>query len=139
MKLGQIAEKLGCAMEGDASLEITGVAAIEEAKKGDLTFLSDRKYRGALDKSPASAVIVAKEAAPSQMAARYFTLRHIFPRAFTRPPWCLLRQELEWERTSARTVLWTKMSRSAGMRCCTASSPFIEARALATISSHTHT
>jgi UDP-3-O-[3-hydroxymyristoyl] glucosamine N-acyltransferase len=69
MKLGQIAEKLGCAMEGDASLEITGVAAIEEAKKGDLTFLSDRKYRGALDKSPASAVIVAKEAAPSQMAA----------------------------------------------------------------------
>jgi len=69
MKLGQIAEELGCTMEGDASVEITGVAAIEEAKKGELTFLADRKYRGALDKSPASAVIVAKEAAPSHMAA----------------------------------------------------------------------
>jgi UDP-3-O-[3-hydroxymyristoyl] glucosamine N-acyltransferase len=69
MKLGQIAEELGCTMEGDASLEITGVAAIEEAKKGELTFLADRKYRSALDKSAASAVIVAKEAAPSHMAA----------------------------------------------------------------------
>jgi UDP-3-O-[3-hydroxymyristoyl] glucosamine N-acyltransferase len=76
MKLGQIAERLGCSVEGDANLEITGVAAIEEAKTGDLTFLADRKYRAALNKSPASAVIVAKETAPPQMAA----LRSAHPR-----------------------------------------------------------
>jgi UDP-3-O-[3-hydroxymyristoyl] glucosamine N-acyltransferase len=76
MKLGQIAERLGCSVEGDANLEISGVAAIEEAKAGDLTFLTDRKYRAALDKSPASAVIVAKETAPPQMAA----LRSTHPR-----------------------------------------------------------
>ena len=34
MKLGEIAEKLGCELEGDANLEITGVAGIEEAQAG---------------------------------------------------------------------------------------------------------
>jgi UDP-3-O-[3-hydroxymyristoyl] glucosamine N-acyltransferase len=69
MKLGQIAERLGCSVEGDANQEISGVAAIEEAKAGELTFLADQKYRAALDKSPASAVIVAKESTPTRMAA----------------------------------------------------------------------
>jgi UDP-3-O-[3-hydroxymyristoyl] glucosamine N-acyltransferase len=76
MRLGQIAERLGCSIEGDANLEISGVAAIEEAKKGELTFLADRKYRAALEKSPASAVIVAKEISPAHMAA----LRSTHPR-----------------------------------------------------------
>jgi UDP-3-O-[3-hydroxymyristoyl] glucosamine N-acyltransferase len=69
MKLAQIAERLGCTIEGNANLEITGVAAIEEAKAGELTFLADRKYRAALEKTPASAVIVAKETAPAHMTA----------------------------------------------------------------------
>jgi UDP-3-O-[3-hydroxymyristoyl] glucosamine N-acyltransferase len=69
MKLWQIAERLGCTIEGDANLEITGVATIEEAKAGELTFLTDRKYRAALEKSPASAVIVGKETVPGHMAA----------------------------------------------------------------------
>ena len=69
MKLGQIAERLGCALEGDANLGITGVAAIDEAKAGELTFLADRKYRAALDNSQASAVIVANESVPGHLAA----------------------------------------------------------------------
>jgi UDP-3-O-[3-hydroxymyristoyl] glucosamine N-acyltransferase len=81
MKLGQIADKLGCVLEGDATLEIAGVAAIDEAKAGDLTFLADRKYRAALESSAASAVILAKEAAPGHMAV----LRSLNPRlAFAR-------------------------------------------------------
>jgi UDP-3-O-[3-hydroxymyristoyl] glucosamine N-acyltransferase len=76
MKLERIAEMLGCSIEGDANLEISGVAAIDEAKKGELTFLADRKYRAALEKSAASAVIVAKETAPAHMAA----LRSAHPR-----------------------------------------------------------
>ena len=66
MKLGEIAEKLNCALEGDASLEITGVAGIEDARPGDLTFLANRKYRSALASTRASAVLLApKEPKPS--------------------------------------------------------------------------
>src|SRR5208282_889688 len=69
MKLGEIAAKLGCAVEGDANLEITGVAPIEEAKPGELTFLADKKYRPALATTHAAAVIVGKEAVSERLAA----------------------------------------------------------------------
>ncbi len=69
MKLGAIAEKLGCAVDGDANLEITGVAGIEEAQPGDLTFLVNRKYRPLLDTSRAAAILVAKDAGFVPMAA----------------------------------------------------------------------
>src|SRR5271170_6982236 len=69
MKLGDIAAKIGCAVEGDANLEITGVAAIEEAKPRELTFLADKKYRPALATTHAAAVIVGKEAVPASLAA----------------------------------------------------------------------
>ena len=62
MKLGYIAETLGCALEGDANVEITGVAGIEEARAGELTFLVNRKYRPALATTQASAIVVGKEA-----------------------------------------------------------------------------
>jgi UDP-3-O-[3-hydroxymyristoyl] glucosamine N-acyltransferase len=61
MKLGEIAQKLGCVVEGDANIEITGVAGIEEAKAGELTFLTNRKYRPALETTGASAVLIARE------------------------------------------------------------------------------
>jgi UDP-3-O-[3-hydroxymyristoyl] glucosamine N-acyltransferase len=69
MKLSTIAHQLGCALEGDPSLEITGVAGIEEAEPGHLTFLVNRKYRAALSESRASAVLVAKDDVPHTMAA----------------------------------------------------------------------
>jgi UDP-3-O-[3-hydroxymyristoyl] glucosamine N-acyltransferase len=69
MKLGEIATKLGCAVEGDANLEISDVATIEEARPGELTFLADRKYRTALESTRASAVIVGREVAPAHLAA----------------------------------------------------------------------
>jgi UDP-3-O-[3-hydroxymyristoyl] glucosamine N-acyltransferase len=69
MKLGQIAERLGCELEGNAQLEITGVAGIEEAKAGELTFLVNRKYRPALETTAASAILVGKDAGPMRMAA----------------------------------------------------------------------
>jgi UDP-3-O-[3-hydroxymyristoyl] glucosamine N-acyltransferase len=69
MKLGEIAAKLACVVEGNASLEITGVAAIEEAKPGELTFLADKKYRPALETTQASAVILGREAIPAYLAA----------------------------------------------------------------------
>ena len=68
MKLGEIARLLGCEVEGDAQLEIRGVAGIEEAQTGDLTFLVNSKYRPALDSTQASAIIVAKDEDPAPMA-----------------------------------------------------------------------
>jgi len=71
MKLGAIAEKLGCTVEGDANLEIIGVAGIEEAREGELTFLVNRKYRAALETTHASAILIARdEAAPGIAALR---------------------------------------------------------------------
>jgi UDP-3-O-[3-hydroxymyristoyl] glucosamine N-acyltransferase len=69
MKLGEIARKLACTLEGDAQLEITGVAGIEDAKAGDLTFLANRKYRPALETTRATAILVAPDAGPVRIAA----------------------------------------------------------------------
>jgi UDP-3-O-[3-hydroxymyristoyl] glucosamine N-acyltransferase len=75
MRLGQIAEKLGCALEGNADLEITGVAGIEDARAGQLTFLANRRYRPALETTHASAILIARDTAadkkesPLRMAA----------------------------------------------------------------------
>ena len=38
MKLRTIAEALECRIEGDPDLEISGVAGLEEAVRGELTF-----------------------------------------------------------------------------------------------------
>lgn len=69
MNLAELAKKLGCDLEGDAGLEITGVAGIEEAQPGELTFLVNRKYRPALEKTRASAILVARDAGPMRIAA----------------------------------------------------------------------
>ena len=61
MKLKEIAERLGCRPSGDLELEISGVAGIEKAVPGELTFLSNPRYVKKLRDSRASAVIVAEE------------------------------------------------------------------------------
>jgi UDP-3-O-[3-hydroxymyristoyl] glucosamine N-acyltransferase len=61
MKLREIAERLQCEFTGDGETEIRGVATIESAASGDLTFLSNPRYRRQLRKTKASAVIVGSE------------------------------------------------------------------------------
>jgi UDP-3-O-[3-hydroxymyristoyl] glucosamine N-acyltransferase len=63
MKLGEIAQRLDCRLEGDASSEITGVAGIESAETGQLTFFSNPRYRRALGTTRASAVLIGAEVA----------------------------------------------------------------------------
>jgi UDP-3-O-[3-hydroxymyristoyl] glucosamine N-acyltransferase len=58
LKLSDIAERLGCGLEGDGSVEIRRVAAIDQAEPGDLTFLANAKYHAELVRTRASAVIV---------------------------------------------------------------------------------
>lgn len=69
MKLGEIAKTLGCQLDGEANLEITGVAGIEEADAGQLTFLVNRKYSALLNASKAAAILVTRDAGPVPMAA----------------------------------------------------------------------
>ena len=63
MKLGEIAQKLDCQLEGDAQAEIHGVAGIESAKAGELTFVSNPRYRQAARTTQASAVLVSRDMA----------------------------------------------------------------------------
>jgi len=69
MKLSEIAERLGCTLEGDPNLDITGVAGIEHAQPGDLTFLTNRKYRTALETTRASAILIAQDEPQPRIAA----------------------------------------------------------------------
>ena len=57
MKLKEIADRLGCQLEGDGAIEIRRVAGLERAQPGDLTFFTNPKYASALRATNASAVI----------------------------------------------------------------------------------
>jgi UDP-3-O-[3-hydroxymyristoyl] glucosamine N-acyltransferase len=58
MKLFEVAQKLGCRLEGPPDIEITAVAGIEHAEPGQLTFLANRRYFPLLKTTRASAVLV---------------------------------------------------------------------------------
>jgi UDP-3-O-[3-hydroxymyristoyl] glucosamine N-acyltransferase len=58
MKLHEVAKKLGCRLEGDGSVEITGVAGMDHAAPGQVTFLANRRYSPMLKTTCASAVLI---------------------------------------------------------------------------------
>jgi UDP-3-O-[3-hydroxymyristoyl] glucosamine N-acyltransferase len=58
MKLREISTELNCDLVGDPEMKITGVAPIEMAQSGQLTFLSNKKYRRHLATTNASAIIL---------------------------------------------------------------------------------
>ena len=62
MKLIEIAKHLRGSLSGPEDVEILRPAKIEEAGKGDITFISNPKYRHFLNTTKASAVIVDKTA-----------------------------------------------------------------------------
>jgi UDP-3-O-[3-hydroxymyristoyl] glucosamine N-acyltransferase len=62
MQLSELAERLGCRLVGDGSVEIRRVASIEQAGEGDLTFFANPKYAPALRRTRASAVILGDDA-----------------------------------------------------------------------------
>ncbi|MGD1101382.1 MAG: UDP-3-O-(3-hydroxymyristoyl)glucosamine N-acyltransferase [Terriglobia bacterium] len=57
MKLGELAARIGCRLEGPEDLEITGVAGMDEANAGEITFLSNPKYLPKLRTTRAGAII----------------------------------------------------------------------------------
>ncbi len=59
MKLGELAERIGCELEGDPQIEITRPAPIDQAGPGEITFVANARYASRLKDLNAAAVILA--------------------------------------------------------------------------------
>lgn len=65
MKLREIAARLDCKLAGDGEIEITGVAGMEQARPGELTFLANPKYAHKVKQTRASAILISEAVADS--------------------------------------------------------------------------
>jgi UDP-3-O-[3-hydroxymyristoyl] glucosamine N-acyltransferase len=63
VKLAELAAQLGCELRGDGAVEIRGVAGLETAGAGELSFLANPRYAGKLATTHAAAVVLAKDQA----------------------------------------------------------------------------
>ncbi|MGD9765562.1 MAG: UDP-3-O-(3-hydroxymyristoyl)glucosamine N-acyltransferase [Candidatus Binatia bacterium] len=61
MRLSDLAALLSCELEGDGDVEVTGVAPIERAGPGDLTFVANLRYLRHLNACRAAAVILGRD------------------------------------------------------------------------------
>ncbi|MEJ2554126.1 MAG: UDP-3-O-(3-hydroxymyristoyl)glucosamine N-acyltransferase [Gammaproteobacteria bacterium] len=59
--LAQLAEHVGGRVDGDADCEIHGVATLQNARPGDISFLANPRYTKYLSSTAASAVIITEE------------------------------------------------------------------------------
>jgi UDP-3-O-[3-hydroxymyristoyl] glucosamine N-acyltransferase len=64
--LKELAQIVGGKVIGDAEVEISGVASIDEAKTGEITFIANPKYLSKLTQTKASAIIVSPEVTQSE-------------------------------------------------------------------------
>ena len=65
LTLGELARQLGAELRGDASLRISGVATLQHAGAGELSFLANPRYRRHLATTGAGAVVLAEADAPA--------------------------------------------------------------------------
>jgi len=68
MKLSELAETLGATLQGDGTVEITGIAGIEDAVAGQVTFVSNKKYIPLAKTTRASAILVEPDFPDSPVA-----------------------------------------------------------------------
>jgi len=90
MKLSELAAALGCELHGESSIEIVGVAGMEQAGPTELTFLANPKYAHKVKHTRAGAMLVAKPIAGLATAQLISTNPYLdFARAlglFYQPP-----------------------------------------------------
>src|SRR4029077_19248321 len=60
MRLRHLASQLSCELVGDGEIEITGVAGMEHAAPGQLTFLANPTYAPKVRLTKASAILVSE-------------------------------------------------------------------------------
>ncbi|MFJ5442192.1 UDP-3-O-(3-hydroxymyristoyl)glucosamine N-acyltransferase [Pectobacterium sp. CHL-2024] len=83
IRLDALAQQLDAQLHGDGDIVITGVASMHSAKTGQITFLSDSRYREQLAGTQASAVVLTEADLPyCQVAALvvknpYLTYAHM--------------------------------------------------------------
>ena len=58
MQLGELAQALGLALEGEPGVELRGLAGLEDAGPEELSFVSGDRYRKAFTRSRAGAFLV---------------------------------------------------------------------------------
>lgn len=58
MTLGELAQQLGAELHGDPQVVISGIANLETAQEGSISFLTSAKYRDFLQQTKASAVLL---------------------------------------------------------------------------------
>jgi UDP-3-O-[3-hydroxymyristoyl] glucosamine N-acyltransferase len=75
VKLAEIANRLSCDLEGDGTTDIIGVATLENAREGDLSFFTNPRYQNAAKQTLASAILVDRDCPPMDAAL----LRHENP------------------------------------------------------------
>lgn len=87
--LGELAERLGATLQGGADTQISGLATLQEAQAGQLSFLANPQYRKFLADSQASAVLLSPADADGYVGAAllvanpylaYAQLSHLFDR-----------------------------------------------------------
>jgi UDP-3-O-[3-hydroxymyristoyl] glucosamine N-acyltransferase len=61
LTLGEIAAKLNAELRGSPDIVIEKIANLETASEGEISFLSDPKYKSSLEQTKASAVIIKEE------------------------------------------------------------------------------
>lgn len=90
MKLADLAQRLGATLHGDPSTVITGVASIETAGPGDITFVANPKYAALARTTRAAAVLVEPDfaeisASTLRIANPYLAFAHTIE-FFYQPP-----------------------------------------------------
>lgn len=68
MRLDDLASRIKAELIGDPAVDITSVASLEDARPGQVSFISNPKYAKQLDATHASAVIVHPRVASSKVA-----------------------------------------------------------------------
>lgn len=79
MKAIELARRLECELEGETGIEITGIAGLDEAGAGDLSFLLDRRWNAKAARTRAGAILAGKDFVPSARSAPLAILRSLHP------------------------------------------------------------
>jgi UDP-3-O-[3-hydroxymyristoyl] glucosamine N-acyltransferase len=69
--VAELAKLVGAELDGDSSLVVTGVAGLEQALPGQVSFFGNRKYKQALEATKASVVLVPADQARGSHAATF--------------------------------------------------------------------
>lgn len=70
LKAGKLAEIVSGQIEGNKEEVLTGISGLAEAKRGDISFLTNMKYAGEAHKTQASVILIPKDLDSSQFQGK---------------------------------------------------------------------